>query len=154
MTLGIVADTHNHLDPRLTRIFFGVEHILHAGDVCQPTLLTALRAIAPVTVVRGNNDTHPAWRETEVRDFGTCRILMEHIVNPRHLTKPFLEKLTRARPHLVVFGHTHRAYFEKHDGVFYLNPGSAGPPRFGLSRSVCRLDVDKPVLTPEFIELE
>jgi putative phosphoesterase len=154
MIIGIVSDTHNLLDPRLTEIFAGVEHIVHAGDVCRPGLVTELSAIAPVTVVRGNNDWHPDWRDMELRELNGCRFLVQHIVSPAHPTTAFLKLLERAKPHVVVFGHTHRSCFEEHDGVFYLNPGSAGPARFGLDRSVCRLDLSAPKLSPEFITLK
>ena len=36
----------------------------------------------------------------------------------------------------VVFGHSHQALVETHDGVLYLNPGSAGPRRFRLPVTV------------------
>jgi predicted phosphodiesterase len=42
---------------------------------------------------------------------------------------------------VLVFGHSHRAYNAEHDGVLFLNPGGAGPRRFGLPRSVALLHV-------------
>jgi putative phosphoesterase len=153
MTLGILSDTHNLLDRRLPEIFAGVSHILHAGDVCRPALIQALSEIAPVTVVRGNNDAHPGWREIEVREFNGHRFLLQHIVSPGRPTRSLLETLGRAQPHVVVFGHTHSPYLETHMGVLYLNPGSAGPARFGLGRSVCRLNLAETTVAPEFIHL-
>lgn len=56
MRIGIIADTHGVLHPRVQDVFAGVDHILHAGDVGGAHILDALRAIAPVTAVAGNND--------------------------------------------------------------------------------------------------
>jgi predicted phosphodiesterase len=41
----------------------------------------------------------------------------------------------------VVFGHSHRASAESRTGVLFLNPGSAGPRRFGLPVTLARLEV-------------
>ena len=40
-----------------------------------------------------------------------------------------------------MFGHSHRFVEAWDDGVLYLNPGSAGSPRFCLPRSVVLLEV-------------
>ena len=33
MKIGVISDTHNFLDPKVSKLFAGVEHILHAGDI-------------------------------------------------------------------------------------------------------------------------
>lgn len=156
MRLGVLADTHDRLDPRVASVFQGVDRILHAGDVCQPTVIAELEVVAPVTVVAGNNDYFPGWRETEVLEVGGCRILLEHIVNPHAPTSSFRIRLQRFRPDLVIFGHTHRPFNEPVEGIFYLNPGSAGAPRYGLKKSVCLLTLsDGPTrIRPDFVTLD
>eukprot|EP00877_Chromochloris_zofingiensis_P013448 jgi/Chrzof1/8357/Cz03g07130.t1 len=47
--------------------------------------------------------------------------------------------ITRLQPDIVVFGHSHVSCVEVHDGRLYINPGSAGPARFKLPRSVAKL---------------
>jgi predicted phosphodiesterase len=42
---------------------------------------------------------------------------------------------------VVVFGHSHKSLIEKHGRVLYFNPGSAGPKRFSLPRSLGLLRV-------------
>jgi putative phosphoesterase len=54
--IGIISDTHGLLRPEALKALQGAEHILHAGDVGDPAILDALRAIAPVTAIRGNID--------------------------------------------------------------------------------------------------
>jgi len=54
--LGIISDTHGTLRPEVFDAFAEVDHVLHAGDVGAPDLLTELEALAPVTAVYGNMD--------------------------------------------------------------------------------------------------
>lgn len=154
MILGIIADTHNVLDPRLEKRLAGVDLILHAGDVCRPTLIAELEAIAPVTVVLGNNDDHLGWRETELIERGGYRILMQHIVAPDHLSTTLRSRLRDRAPDLVVFGHTHRPYLQRHDNILFLNPGSAGAARYGLPRSLALLHLTPGGLRAEFLDLD
>jgi len=154
MKLGLIADTHNHLDPRVADLFQGVQHILHAGDVGHPDLIIELEQIAPVTVVAGNNDFHPGWRDTEIRELGGQRVLVEHIVYPLAPSPAFLRRLQTAAANVVVFGHSHRPFSRVIDGVHYLNPGSAGSPRFGLPATVCILHLGPPSARPEFLTLD
>ncbi len=53
MRVGIISDTHNLVRPEALDALRGVEHIVHAGDICRRDVLDAL---ASLTVVRGNND--------------------------------------------------------------------------------------------------
>lgn len=59
----------------------GSEHIIHAGDVGTPEILDELRAIAPLTVVRGNIDKG-AWArllpQAEVVELGGASIYVLH----------------------------------------------------------------------------
>jgi uncharacterized protein len=60
ITVGVISDTHGLIRPEALAAMHGADHIVHAGDVGGPEVLAALRAIAPLTAVRGNNDTG-AW---------------------------------------------------------------------------------------------
>jgi putative phosphoesterase len=84
--LGLISDTHGFLDPRLTRIFKGVDHILHAGDIGPDFLIAQLESIAPVTAVLGNNDDSTWIPLTQVKLLGEVKFLIHHIVTPRALT--------------------------------------------------------------------
>lgn len=154
MKLGLIADTHDHLDSRVGDLFHGVHHILHAGDVGQPAIVAELETIAPVTVVAGNNDFYPGWRDTEVRELHGHRILVEHIVHPQTPSSAFLLRLRKSEARIVVFGHTHRPFHRDLGGVLYLNPGSAGAPRHGLPATVCLLHLDGSSPRAEFLTLD
>src|SRR4051812_47139827 len=55
-TVGVISDTHGLLRPEALAALAGSDYIIHAGDIGDATVLQRLRSVAPVTVVRGNND--------------------------------------------------------------------------------------------------
>lgn len=137
VVVGVISDTHGRLYPRVVESLQGVAHIIHAGDVGSPRVLEGLRAIAPVTAVRGNCDLE-AWAAVlpaEARmELAGVRILVRHIAGRGGGT-------TAAGARVMVSGHTHSMRSEERDGVLYLDPGSAGPERFGHARSLALLAI-------------
>jgi uncharacterized protein len=154
MKLGLISDTHNYLDPRVSKVFEGVEHILHAGDVGLRILLVELQQIAPVTAVYGNTDEGLPLRETERITLGGKKFLIHHIVTPG-LGSPRIDQLLHDDPpDVVMFGHTHKPYAEWVDGMLYFNPGSAGKKRFDLPRTVALMEINAGEISYRFVPLE
>ncbi|MGA2852961.1 MAG: metallophosphoesterase family protein [Verrucomicrobiota bacterium] len=153
MKIGIISDTHNFLDPKVHELFAGVNHILHAGDVGNANIISELEEIAPVTAVYGNTDVGLPFKETEIIELAARKFFIHHIVNPHALGDRVKERIARAQPQVVVFGHTHRTFCETIGGVLYFNPGSAGKPKFGLGRTVAILHCDAKGIRHEFIPL-
>lgn len=153
MKLGIISDTHGFLDPRVEKIFAGVDHILHAGDIGDPMIELELKFIAPVTVCIGNTDLGLGYKETEVITLAGKKFLVHHIVNPYAPSETLAAQLQRHRPDAVVFGHTHKRFAETVEGIFYFNPGYAGKPKGGSERSVALLQVEAGGIRHEFIPL-
>ena len=145
MRLGIISDTHNLLRREVFDVFAKVDHILHAGDIGEPDILDALEAIAPVTAVYGNTD---GWEvRNRVPQVAKLRLDGFDIVvtHGDQLGSPTPEKLNAAFPdaEIIVFGHTHRPLLTVVDLVVtVMNPGSAGPPRFGLPPSVGIMELE------------
>jgi putative phosphoesterase len=153
MKLGLISDTHGFLDPRVEKIFAGVDHILHAGDIGPDLLIAELGALAPVTAVLGNNDASPCFRLTESVTLGERKFLVQHIVTPRELHSDLQLRMARERPDAVIFGHWHKPFAQTIDGVLFLNPGYAGKPKFGQERSVALLHCDTKEMRVNFIRL-
>ena len=145
MRLGIIADTHGLLRPEVFRAFDGVDHILHAGDVGPASLLDELRVIAPVTAVYGNTDgfdLRGALPEVATVELDGFTIVVTH---GDQFGSPTPEKLHDAFPQaeVIVFGHTHRPLLTLVDVVVtVMNPGGAGPRRFGLPPSVGIMELE------------
>ena len=154
MNIGVISDTHNFLDPKVADLLAGVDHILHAGDIGQARLILELESIAPVTAVLGNTDDGGlAFRSTEVVELADQKFLLHHIINPHSLEEAVRRRIERERPQVVVFGHTHKPFCERIDGILYFNPGYAGKSRFGMERSLAILNWDGKELRPEFKKL-
>ena len=152
--IGVISDTHDFLDPRIARLFAGVEHILHAGDIGSPKLLGELQTVAPVTAVGGNTDD-PAlkYQSMQVVTLGGRKFLLHHIVNPNDLTSQLQNWIAREQPNVVVFGHTHKPFAATRDGILFFNPGYAGKSRFGMQRTVALLHLEAESIRHEFLQL-
>ena len=153
MKIGVISDTHGFLDPRVEKIFKGVDHILHAGDIGDPVIELELKLIAPVTVVLGNTDMGLHYPLTAVLSLAEKKFLVHHIVNPHLLSPEMAASVATEKPDAVVFGHTHRAFAETVGGVFYFNPGYSGKPKPGAERSVAILHLENGEIRHEFIGL-
>lgn len=148
--VGVISDTHGLLRPSAVEALRGVDLIVHAGDVGRAGILDALRGLAPTVAVRGNVDTTPWGRtlpDTEVVEVAGRHLYVLH-------DRAALDLDPRAAGFAaVIFGHSHRPEAAEHDGVLYLNPGSAGPRRFSLPISVARLTVGADALSWTFVDL-
>lgn len=133
MRIGVISDTHGLLRPQAVAALARVEHILHAGDIGDLTILDELREIAPVTAIRGNVDTDQIFQElpeAEAVELGGKLFYLIHDV--KHL-----DLNPRAGGFAaVISGHSHKPAIEWNKGVLYFNPGSAGPRRFSLPVSI------------------
>jgi len=151
--IGVISDTHNFLDPKIHQLFAGVSHILHAGDIGNATIISELEEIAPVTAVYGNTDVNLPFKETEIIELAGNKFLIHHIVNPVAPGERVLERIARALPDVIVFGHTHKRFCETMGGVLFFNPGYSGRPKLNLERSVAILHCDEQQIRPEFLPL-
>jgi putative phosphoesterase len=131
---GLLSDTHGYVHPALFGAFEGVQTILHAGDVCGDHVLQELECIAPVQAVRGNCDAPdpllPEIRRVELP--GGIAILTHGHLQDGATTDPvrFVRAFAANRPRLILFGHSHRWFCEQLEGIWVVNPGAAGRPRF------------------------
>src|SRR5437763_1661180 len=105
MKLGVISDTHDYFDPKLPKLFAGVDHIVHAGDIGRPWIILELEQIAPVTAVIGNSDSFLTLKEMELVDLKERKIAVRHIVDPRHPGKELQSFIARTKPDVVIFGH-------------------------------------------------
>jgi hypothetical protein len=154
MRIGVISDTHGHLDPRVRELFKGVDHILHAGDIGYASIVLDLEEIAPVTAVLGNSDDPQfEFRDIEIVELGGRKFLLHHIVDPLAPNERLQQAFLHHAPEIVVFGHTHRTFHEVVDGRLYFNPGYAGKAREGVNRSVAVMTLDGPEIEVDFHEL-
>jgi uncharacterized protein len=155
--IGVIADTHGLFDPAVRRHFKGVDHILHAGDIGDQSVIEQLEQIAPVTAVSGNVDDEEqsGLLSEAVIELAGRRIAIRHILyEGGKLTKDGRVFLQESQPDLCIFGHTHRPKVEWFGKTLLFNPGSAGPQRFKLPRAVGILVMIDGKIKPRHIELK
>ena len=155
MRIGVISDTHTpsvskEPPPEVVKAFEGVDLILHAGDIYQPSCLDWLERIAPVKAVELGSIAHfngdPRVAEQQVIELEGYTIGMVHDlmlpgmpseVRPGVIAKKFpttMELPTSVKEFFgtpvdtVVFGHTHQAVIEEHQGILLINPGSPSLP--------------------------
>lgn len=132
LKVAVLADTHTmgRSRPLPAGAWPYVEvadHVLHAGDVCDPALLDDLQRLAPVTAVAGNCDGGDvrAWgagHECSIR-LGGVVIGMVHDSGPaRGRRQRMRARFPDAR--VVVFGHSHLPCNESDGDLLLFNPGS------------------------------
>jgi len=147
MKIGVISDTHSKMHTRVFDLFVGVDHILHAGDIGKPEIITELRGIAPVTAVYGNVDSFPLvsqFPERVVLTFEGRKILMTHIVDDRTAQgiRLLIHSTNEPEISVIIYGHTHEARIEVAENVLLFNPGSAGPARWQTKSSVGLLTIE------------
>ena len=168
MRIGVVADTHvgEHLPElpgEVCEALAGVDLILHAGDIVDPSVLDVLRAVAPVLAVRGNHDEREGHRDLP-RDLlvrvGGVRIGLTHghrraaaelpailvsLVAGRPVRLGFERAMLRRFPgaDCVVVGHLHERIHHEVGGVLLFSPGAVfsaeHDPAFDWSRPRARV---------------
>jgi len=148
--IGLISDTHGLLRPEALAALAGSDHIIHAGDIGDESILDDLRKIAPVTAVLGNVDSAimlPELAETETVEMDGVRIHVLHDLGRLNLNPQV------AGVSAVISGHTHEPRIFERAGVLCINPGSAGQRRFSLPVSVGFLRIADGKVSAELLEL-
>ena len=130
MLVGILADSHDHLDyvDAALRLFENrkVEALVHAGDFVAPFAVRRLLQFSgPIHATFGNNDGERA---------GLSELLPQAVDGPLFITLGGRTVLVHhflgwcdpadiARAEIVITGHTHEVVNRLDDGRLLLNPG-------------------------------
>jgi uncharacterized protein len=148
--IGVISDTHGLLRPEALEALKGSELIIHAGDIGEPEVLSALKTIAPVLAIRGNNDRE-AWAR-KIPDILSINVngaglYVIHNANELEVDPAAYGFLA------VISGHSHNPLITRRRGVMFLNPGSAGPRRFKLPVTIARLILGRGKVYGRIIQL-
>ena len=146
--IAVLSDTHGLLRPEVLEAIDGCDAIIHGGDINKPEIIDRLKEIAPVYVVRGNNDK--AWEEhipaTLTFQSEDCRFFLVH--NKKEVPK-ILTGIDA-----VIFGHSHKYFDENIDERLWLNPGSCGKRRFDQEITLAILTVDGSTLSTQKVVIQ
>lgn len=150
IVVGVIADTHGLLRPQALEALRGCDRLVHAGDIGDPVILDRLRERAPLIAVRGNNDRgdeYAAVPATATLQLGAVKLHLLHQLDELQIDP------VAGGVQIVVTGHSHKPLAVQREGVWYVNPGSAGPRRFSLPVSVALLRIDGVAIEVELLTL-
>lgn len=146
--IGLLSDTHSHLDPKIFEYFQEVDEIWHAGDIGSIEVTDQLKKFKPLRAVYGNIDDHILRREfPEFNRFTieNVEVLLTHIGGkPGKYAKPALDALQEKAPKLFICGHSH-ILLVKMDPKFnmlLMNPGACGIKGFHQVKTLLRFEID------------
>src|SRR5438132_13497953 len=81
--IGLISDTHGLLRPEALAALADSDLLIHAGDIGKPEVVAALKKIAPLVGIKGNNDTG-RWAhrlaETKKITLGALKLYVIHSV--------------------------------------------------------------------------
>ncbi len=147
MRIAVLSDTHGLLRPQVMETINTCDVILHGGDMDTREVLEQLMALAPLYVVRGNNDMEWAKQIPLSLRFDLDGINFFMV----HDKKDIPADLSNID--VVIYGHSHQYSEEQKDGRLYLNPGSCGKRRFRLDLTMAVMEIIDREIQVERIEI-
>ena len=157
MNIGLISDTHGTLPAAVFDVFNDVDHIIHAGDIGDLSIISELETIAPVNAIYGNIDTWPIISRfplTQTIEINSYVFYIIHeVVNIKLIRFELFKK--NLTPDIVIYGHTHIPGHEYYQNILFINPGSASRPKMSKKGSLAKIKLtkDKSLCTPEFFEI-
>ena len=148
--VGVISDTHRRLDSAAFNALADCDHIIHAGDIGDPSILRELQTLAPVTAVLGNNDFDEYGKSVGRYAHLTVdgvKFLVAHYPRDVRISAFGSGALAPGDPipDICVHGHTHVPKLEygkeARPAQYVLCPGSASFPRNGSSRSIAKVEI-------------
>lgn len=160
MKIGLLSDTHSHLEDSVFEYFAECDEIWHAGDFGEG-VLDKLEAFKPVRAVFGNIDSQNLRQRLPEDLWFTCEgltVFMTHIGGAPPNYNPRVKKILAAKtPNIFVCGHSHILRVKKDaalNNMLYLNPGAAGDHGFHTIKTLIRFEIITGVIkNMEVIEL-
>jgi len=146
--IGLLSDTHGHVDERWEDLFAEVDEIWHAGDIGSEEVADYLASLKPFRAVYGNVDgvgLRSRFPE-HLRFF--CEevdVWITHIGGyPGHYNALVREQIREDPPALFISGHSHilKVMYDKKLELLHINPGSAGYSGFHTRRTLVRFAID------------
>lgn len=149
MKIGIISDTHSHLEPSVMEHFKACDELWHAGDIGTMEVLRQLEDFKPTIAVYGNIDGHEIRAATPENQFierEGVKILMTHIAaSPPRYNPRVRELIQHHQPAMLVCGHSHilKVMPDKVNNLLFVNPGAAGKHGFHKIKTLLRLELQE-----------
>ncbi|MCE2496934.1 MAG: metallophosphoesterase family protein [Flavobacteriales bacterium] len=146
--IGLLSDTHGHVDDRMLELLRPCDEIWHAGDIGPIEVTDRLEEIKPVRAVFGNIDDHTVRAHWPLHDRFMCEevdVWMTHIGGyPKRYSREVRDTIKANPPKLFIAGHSHilKVMYDKDLELLHMNPGAAGIHGFHKLRTMLRFTID------------
>lgn len=146
--IGLLSDTHSHLDEAVFRHFKNCDEIWHAGDVGDIAVMDKLKAFKTLRGVYGNIDNDVVRKEYPLNQRFMCEgvdVWITHIGGyPGRYAPPIRQELYANPPKLFISGHSHilKVMPDKKLDLLHMNPGAAGNHGFHKVKTLLRFVID------------
>jgi hypothetical protein len=149
LKIGLISDTHGHVDDNVFIHFKDVDEIWHAGDIGNKDTLLKFTDFKPVKAVFGNIDPGELRLSLPEDLWFTCNgleVLITHIGGyPPGYNKRIRKILDEKNPGLFICGHSHilKVMTDKaRNNMLYINPGAAGFQGFHLVKTLVKFSIE------------
>lgn len=147
--IGLLSDTHAHLDTRIFDYFKDVDEIWHAGDIGSEELADELEDFKPLRAVYGNIDggnLRVRYPEDQIFTLEDVSIWMTHIGGyPPKYNSRIRARIGELNPKLFISGHSHILKIMPDPGrprSLHINPGAAGKQGFHKEMTIVRFELN------------
>ena len=147
--IGLLSDTHEHIDEKLLDFFKDVDEIWHAGDIGDIAVIEKLEKIKPVRAVYGNIDGQDIRiRFPEHNRFRIEKndVWITHIGGyPGKYDKRVKPEIYKNPPDIFISGHSHilKIIYDEKLNCLHINPGAYGKSGFHKVRTAVRFIIEK-----------
>ncbi len=159
--IGLVSDTHGHIDDKLLDFFKDCNQIWHAGDIGSIEIIEKLSAKADIYAVYGNIDGQAVIQTCGEHKRFRCEnrnIWITHIGGyPNRYDKKVKPEIYRNPPDIFVSGHSHilKIIYDKKINCLHINPGAYGKSGFHKVRTAVRFTISgTDIKDMEVLEIE
>ncbi|MBN2259407.1 MAG: metallophosphoesterase [Clostridiales bacterium] len=152
----IVSDTHGSREmlKELVEKYRDFDYLIHLGDYSKD--LDDINFVGKVISVKGNADREVDGNIEVVAEINQLKFLIVHghLYDVKFgINKLFYTALEK-KVDVVLFGHTHSQFCNKHENILFVNPGSLIAPRHGNRRSYAVMTIENKIIDTKIIEFD
>jgi len=146
--IGLISDTHGHLDEAVFNHFSSCDEIWHAGDFGTIEIANRLKTFKPLKGVFGNIDGHDIrseFHEQLLFDCEEAKVMIRHIGGyPPKYNPETKKELLIHKPQLFISGHSHilKIMYDEKLNCLHINPGAAGKQGWQKVRTIVRFEIN------------
>ena len=156
MKIAIISDSHYDASSvnAIKKHLNSVDIIIHCGDGAPDIKLLEKDFNGEIYAVKGNCDMTNEYPSQRIVDVMGIRIFITHghMYNVKNEYNTIFYKGKEVEADIVLFGHSHKALINNHDGITIMNPGSITLPYGTMKKTMGFIDINKEGKTEVYLK--